>query len=108
MLQRIQREHRHWMNHNFPERDAYWLLLGVVEEVGELAHSHLKRIQGIRHTQQELDEMARDAVGDIAIFLIGYCSEMGWDFAEILDSVWPEVAKRDWKADNGIGDSDSR
>lgn len=101
-LKEIQTEQVEWLKHNFPEfgaSKAYWALLGVVEEVGELSHSHLKREQGIRGTPEEHDENAKDAIGDIIIFLLAYCSAKGWDCEEIVNEVWGRVGKRDFQAD---------
>lgn len=101
-LKEIQTEQVEWLKHNFPEfncQKAYWALLGVVEEVGELSHSQLKSEQGIRGTQEELAEKGKDAVGDIIIFLLAYCSAKGWDCEEIVNEVWRRVGKRDWITD---------
>ena len=74
----------------------YGQFMGVVEEVGELAHVLLKRSQGIR-----LDETThaaeRDAVGDIIIFLMNYCSVRDWQLSEILAEVSTNVLARDWR-----------
>jgi hypothetical protein len=44
--------------------------LGFLEEIGELTHAILKKKQGIRGTPAEHDAAARDALGDIGIFLL--------------------------------------
>lgn len=67
---------------------------GIAEETGELAHSLLKQQQGIRGTAEEHEEKARDAVGDLAIFLLTFCCRKGWDFGEILLKTWEQVRKR--------------
>lgn len=106
-IRQIQKEHRQWGELNFPKTidNPLFQLLGVQEEVGELSHAELKKAQGIRHTAQECDEMARDAVGDIIIFLMSYCTAKGWDLHEIVDETWDEVIQRDWvkfRKDNGL------
>lgn len=98
-LRQLQEEQRPWQQHNFPGREAYYPLLGAVEELGELAHEHLKDIQGIRGTHEEHMEKAKDAVADTIIFLSDYCSAMGFDLQEIVEQTWNEVKKRDWKLD---------
>ena len=95
-LQCIQREVAQWTKKNFGHRPAYWPLLGVSEEVGELCHAHLKQEQGIRGTATELEVKAKDAVGDIVIYLISYCDKRGWDFEAIISETWRKVSKRDW------------
>lgn len=100
-LQRIQREQKEWADYNFgsdghgPEK----ALLGLVEEVGELAHAHLKHAQGgIRgYNEKAFKQAARDAVGDIMIYLLDYTSGQGWDAEEVLEEVWGSVSVRDWK-----------
>jgi len=98
MLRKLQDEQRPWVEHNFGERPSYWPLLGVVEEVGELCHAHLKHEQGIR-TNEDHDAAKRDAVGDIVIYLSDYCSAEGIDLQAAVEETWAEVSKRDWKAD---------
>lgn len=96
----LQQEVGDWSFRNFgsdPE-DTYRPLLGVVEEVGELSHAHLKGLQGIRHTPEEIKSMKEDAVGDIAVYLADYCRREGLDFDECVTTTWNKVKQRDWKA----------
>ena len=44
--------------------------LGFLEEIGELTHAILKKKQGIRGTPEEHNAAARDALGDMGIFLL--------------------------------------
>ena len=96
-FKQLQQEQKEWADRNFPNSKNYHPLLGVVEEVGELSHSHLKREQGIRGTEEEHIEEARDAIGDIVIYLSDYCSRMGFDFQEIMEDTWNHVKQRDWQ-----------
>lgn len=95
-LKQLQDEQRPWVAHNFPGREAYYPLLGAVEELGELAHAHLKMIQGIRGTKEEHLANAKDAVADVIIFLSDYCTAMGFDLAECVEVTWEQVKQRDW------------
>jgi len=97
-LRRVQREQVPWVLHNFGERESWQPLLGAQEELGELAHAHLKGHQGIR-SGEDHEANAKDAVADVIIFLCDYSSSRGWDIAELLGSTWDEVKKRDWKKD---------
>lgn len=99
-IEALQQEHLVWVQHNFPDalNDSSQGLLGLVEEVGELAHAQLKGIQGIRHTPEEIAEMKIDAVADIFIYLMSYCNSEGIDAASAINSTWDKVAKRDWVA----------
>ena len=95
----LQEQQRPWVAHNFPGRDSYYPLLGAVEEIGELAHAHLKRVQGIRGTDEEHHAAAQDAVADVVIFLADYCSACGYDLQAVMETTWAQVQKRDWRAD---------
>ena len=98
-LESLQLQHRHWLRENFPNQTSEQALFGVVEEVGELAHAHLKGEQGIRHTPEEILEMKIDAIGDIVIFLDGYCYSEGLNFPAVVKGVWDKVKKRNWNED---------
>ena len=92
-----QAEHRTWLHHNFPNQQPEDALLGLVEEVGELAHAHLKYAQQIRGlTNEEYQAQASDAIGDIVIYLMSYCTTNGFELAECLNTAWEEVRERDW------------
>lgn len=98
-LRQLQFEVALWVNHNFPEQTGEQALLGVGEEVGELNHAHLKRIQGIRGDAAKHHAEAQDAVGDIVIFLAGYCKHEGYDFQDAVRDAWARAKARDWRAD---------
>jgi len=64
-----------WQNYNFgSDQDVENALMGMCEEAGELCHAQLKLEQGIRGTPEELNAKARDAVGDICIYMLNYLS----------------------------------
>lgn len=99
-LRVVQQEHRLWVDRNFPGQPAHRPLLGVFEEAGELAHIHLKAEQKIRQGLLKPDEvkaLKEDAVGDIMIYLLHYCSLEGIDVEHALEVTWSEVRTRDWK-----------
>ena len=116
-IREIQAEQRIWSDNNFgTDRPAYRALLGVAEELGELAdteaspdhiaalvgalgrlaHSHLKEEQRIRGEDAEHFENAKDAIGDIVIFLLDYCNCRGLQLDFIVDRIWAEVSQREW------------
>lgn len=68
-------ERNAWIEHNFPnEMDnnpGLASVMGVIEELGELAHAHLKEDQAIRGTAKEHQAAAKDAIGDISVYLLG-------------------------------------
>jgi NTP pyrophosphatase (non-canonical NTP hydrolase) len=97
-LQAFQAKHKLWLEHNFPNQTPHQALLGVVEEVGELAHAHLKAEQGIRGERMEHRKDALDAIGDIIIYLASYCNTNDYDLETALMLAWAEVEQRDWIA----------
>lgn len=90
-----------WRRKNFGENETVKeslvnQVLGVAEEAGELAHAHLKLRQGIRGSEQGMLEAEKDAVGDILIFLAGFCSYRGWNMQAIFEDTAAHVMERDW------------
>lgn len=71
-------ERNAWVAHNFPGPDMPNSLIGVFEECGELAHCHLKEKQAIRGTAEEHVANAKDAVGDIIIYLLGMMNDASY------------------------------
>lgn len=104
-LETLQNEQREWADKNFPTKHegGYHSLLGVMEELGELAHAHLKGLQGIRHTPAEIVNMKRDAVGDIVIFLADYCTRNDIDFHTAVWATWDQVKQRNWTKNKETG-----
>jgi NTP pyrophosphatase (non-canonical NTP hydrolase) len=111
----MQEEHRVWRDHNFPDTAVstrYGLdvdgLLGMVEEVGELAHAVLKNAQGIRGVDDEkLRRDAADALGDVFVYMVSFASCNGFDLDKIIASTWQQVRSRDWRADP-VGAADAK
>jgi NTP pyrophosphatase (non-canonical NTP hydrolase) len=97
-LDDLQAEIFSWQTKNFGDQPAHRSFLGVVEEVGELAHAILKHEQAIRGTPEEHVAAKKDAIGDAMIFLLNYCSAHGYSLARIVRETWGEVSQRDWIA----------
>jgi NTP pyrophosphatase (non-canonical NTP hydrolase) len=101
-LGELQAEVLSWSVRNFGEQPSSRLLLGLVEELGELCHAHLKQEQGIRTS--EAHEAARvDAVGDVVIFLCDYCARTGLSLEGCILDAWSRVRGRDWRSDPAGG-----
>lgn len=66
-------ERNKWVAHNFPKDKPGCInsIFGCIEELGELVHSHLKEDQAIRGAAEEHQANARDAVGDLTVYLLG-------------------------------------
>lgn len=95
-LDELQAQVAEWAATNFPEATSLQCALGVSEECGELAHSILKRDQGIRGTAEEHANAAQDAIGDICVFLMHLCVLNKWSFNECLETTWRTVRERNW------------
>jgi NTP pyrophosphatase (non-canonical NTP hydrolase) len=95
-----QAHHKKWTKSNFGS--TYHLshhpLLGIVEEVGELSHAHLKAEQAIRGNDKSWEAQRRDAVGDIVIYLMDYCNRYNLDLEQCIMDAHAEVLNRDWVA----------
>jgi len=102
-IQVIQEESGYWRSHNFPGATASQQLLGAVEEMGELAHAFLKREQGIRGTDEEHAAAIKDAVGDVLVYLMGFCDTQGLQILDCVNDAWDEVKDRDWVKYPGSG-----
>ena len=102
-ISRVQREQRPWVAHNFGDRPKWMPVMGLMEELGELAHAFLKREQGIRGTREEHTADIRDAAADVVIFLCDVASAEGFDLDQIVSETWNTVRKRDFKADAVTG-----
>jgi hypothetical protein len=74
---RLIAEHNEWTAHNFPDETVTDSLTGVMEECGELAHAHLKEKQHIRGTAEEHQAAAKDAIGDMTVYLLGVMDRYG-------------------------------
>ena len=86
-----------WLKHNFPKATPRDQFIGIVEEVGELARAELKGKQKIRgYNANKVDEITKDAVGDIFIYLANYCNVKGISLQECIDIAWEEISQRDW------------
>ena len=97
MLRKLQEEQLPWAKHNFgTDRPSWWPLLGAVEEIGELAHAHLKAAQGIR-TSEDHFANKKDAVADVIIYLSDYRLIEGVDLQSVVEETWDMVKQRDWK-----------
>lgn len=96
-LTQLQEELKPWQLHNFGNRPSWMPLLGACEEIGELAHAHLKQAQGIRGTPEEHIAKKKDAVCDAIVFLADYCNAEGIDLEATLAATWAEVKQRDFK-----------
>jgi NTP pyrophosphatase (non-canonical NTP hydrolase) len=111
----LQEQVKKWREYNFPGSPTHQPLLGATEELGELidvlfpvalankigtiAHCHLKAEQGIRGDKAALEEEAKDAIGDLLVYLADFCERKNWSMQDIIEEVWAGVQRRDWQKD---------
>lgn len=76
---------------------------GMVEELGELSHVDVYRMQGRGDIgPEEAQEKRRDALGDLLTFACDYANRNHIDLLEAFNEVWQKVANRrreSWNAD---------
>ncbi|KKK62283.1 hypothetical protein LCGC14_3005880, partial [marine sediment metagenome] len=72
-------------------------LTKALDAIGRLAHADLKQSQGIRGSDAEHEADAKDAIGDLLIYLAGYTTRRGWNLQDIIEEVWSQVKARDWR-----------
>lgn len=66
-LDQLQNEQEEWQTKNFGPQPPSRLVMGVSEEVGELFEATADRDK----------DATKDAIGDIMIYLAGYCTQSG-------------------------------
>lgn len=105
-LDDLQVQVHQWANENGLDEDFVWKYVGVTEELGELGRSLLKDKQGIRGTHDEWEDKGQDAVGDILVYLMDFCSKKEWKISDCLERAWGEASQRDWIAfpKNGVSE----
>lgn len=85
-------------------------LLGMLEELGELAHTVLKSRQQIREAGTNGDAFVRlameDAVGDLFVFAANFCAQNGIRLERAVIDTWAKVRERDWRQfpKNGVSE----
>jgi len=95
-MNELQRELFEWFINNFTkDKDNNNIpipklinqqVVGMIEEIGELAHSILKQEQGIRKNENHL-EMISDAIGDIIIYSSNLCSLLAIKLDDVIKNV---------------------
>jgi NTP pyrophosphatase (non-canonical NTP hydrolase) len=98
-IQQFQRDQKKWLQSNFPDAEPWEALAGMTEEVGELAHAHLKGFNKIRGLTNEAEIAAKkaDAIGDLFIYAASYCNTNDLDLEECIVAAWAEVQRRNWR-----------
>lgn len=105
MVDLRQKELAEWQERNFRNVTSEKLALGMAEEVGELCHYILKRMQKIREAadEQQVQEEIADAFGDTIIFGIQLMENEGMDAEEVIARTIESVLERDWLSNPNKG-----
>lgn len=116
-LEQIQREIGDWAREQFgdnvskdPASPTYGArlgslpsLLGMIEELGELVHVTVYRLQGRGFDNlAEARDAKEDAIADTLVFMCDYACREGIDLNAVLDKTWKKVQNRrqaSWMAD---------
>lgn len=105
-IRRTQIEVAEWADRNFggaSKRNFEDPFMGMVEELGEMAHALLKQKQGIRGTYEEHEAALRDAIGDFEVYLMDFCQLREINLEAVIWETWEKVKKRDWKKNSVTG-----
>ena len=84
-LSEIQAELKVWTEYNFGKQEPIIPIMGMIEELGELTHAHLKELQGIRKSDFLADK--KDAIADITIYLLNYFNCIDKDISLIEEVI---------------------
>jgi NTP pyrophosphatase (non-canonical NTP hydrolase) len=95
-LREIQVASGKWRDRNFPDHTGEQAFMGMVEELGEIAHHRLKREQGIRGDRVDHEAEIRDGCADLIIFMMGLANNEGFDILDAVNEAWATVSQRDW------------
>jgi len=102
-LNQIQKDLWEWEKEHFPSTIGHpeQHVLGMCEEVGEIAHMILKSLQRIREGIDGLTEEVKmevaDGVYDTMVYGLQLLSELGIKAEPgFSETVYKEVLKRDW------------
>lgn len=98
-LDDLQKQVATWAKQNFPDDNRETVVLGLAEEVGEMARAALKRYQGIRGTAQEWEAELRKEIGDVFIKLVHVAAIWDIDLEDAVLDRWYDVRKRDFVTD---------
>lgn len=84
-----------WLEDNFPNDDRATVLLGLVEEVGELCRTQVKSEQGIRGSEEQWYNEAKKELGDVFIKLVHVALVFDVNLQRIVRERFAEVSARD-------------
>lgn len=108
MINLKQKELNEWQHRNFNNCFPEDMLIGMTEELGELAHAFLKHKQGIREYANggDVKDKIADAFGDVIVYGCQLLSVLGIDAEKAIETTVTEVLNRDWVNNPaGIGES---
>lgn len=80
-------------------------LVPIGIRTGNLAHSYLKKAQGIRGSVDEHNAAMRLALTGILAHMVVAANGRGWDLLMLAHDTWQKVKRRDWKANALTGAS---
>ena len=110
-MDETQAEIRTWTSKNFGDEDPIGIIvLGLVEEIGELARCYVKQEQGIRGTTAQWEMEMKKEIGDILIKLHDVADRSGFLLSDCFYERWDDVKQRDFTVDknmHGMPESDS-
>lgn len=95
-LSGLQNDMHEWRMEQFSETTAEVQLNGTMQELGELLEIETKETFGYPEFAGDNTDAKMKEVGDIVIYLAGYCSLQDMDIEECIKMASEEVLSRDW------------
>lgn len=93
----LQNYHSVWLEDTFPDNTAEDQFYGMVEELGELSRARLKTNQHVEgYSAEECRRQETDAIGDLIMYLCGYCSKRELVLSDCVKMALTEIITRDW------------
>ena len=107
-ITKYQQKLKTWQKEHFGDTPPEWLVVGMMEELGEMSHTMLKFDQGIREHREQSTEKFKtqlaDDFGDIVVYGMQVLSYYGIDAEEAMKTTFEHVLKRDWNSHRNTGE----
>lgn len=101
-IEEYQKRLKDWQILHFGSSPPEWLTVGMMEELGEMAHTLLKYQQGIReHREKDVEKFKKqlaDDFGDVVVYGMQVLTHFGINAEDAMRDTFEHVLKRDWTA----------
>lgn len=105
-LNGYQRQINEWQDRNFGPQTTETMVLGMMEEIGEVARYLVKRRNRIRSEVSQPGTVPHE-IGDVIVFALQVLTNEGWEAERVLGETFERVLARDWKLNPENGGDDA-